>query len=34
MTKEKARQAGIADLLMKQHNKTDLPTRISNVLSD
>lgn len=34
MTLEKAQQAGIADLLMKPYNKTDLPASISHVLSD
>jgi YesN/AraC family two-component response regulator len=33
MTLEKAQQAGIADLLMKPYNKTDLSVSISHVLS-
>ena len=32
MTLEKAQQAGIADLLMKPYNKTDLSTSIRHVL--
>jgi hypothetical protein len=32
MTREKAQQAGIVDLLMKFYNKTDLSTRIRHVL--
>ena len=34
MTLGKAQQAGIAALLMKPHNKTDLSASISHVLSD
>ena len=32
MTLEKAQQAGIADLLLKPYNKTDLSTSIRHVL--